>query len=51
MAPLDPVSGESFLAASKMACLAISSHLGGVGTHPHDKKAVAPINLWCSQGH
>lgn len=45
MAPPDPVSGEGFLAASKMACLAISSHLGGVDTRPQDKKAAAPTNL------
>lgn len=45
MAPPDPVSGESFLPASKMACLAISSHLGSVDTRPHGKKAAAPTNL------
>lgn len=45
MVPPDPVSGEGFLPASKMACLAISSHLGGVDTCPNSKKVVAPTNL------
>lgn len=39
MVPPDPVSGEGFLPASKMACLAISSHLGGVDTCPNSKKS------------
>lgn len=37
-APLDPVLLKACSPASKMACLAISSRLGGVGMCPHGRR-------------